>query len=84
VSTVSLVSIGALVGVSSLGNLFTDGLNRSFNDEVVIGIVAIMIVAAVFDTVLVLVGRLVLPWTRLDNMSKRASRRAALKAVTGA
>ncbi|WP_431277229.1 ABC transporter permease [Leifsonia poae] len=84
VSTVSLVSIGALVGVSSLGNLFTDGLNRSFNDEVVIGIVAIMIVAAVFDTVLVLIGRLLLPWTRLDGRSKRASRRAALKAVTDA
>lgn len=84
VSTVSLVSIGALVGVSSLGNLFTDGLNRSFNDEVVIGIVAIMIVAAVFDTVLVLLGRLLMPWTKVDGRSKRATRRAALKAVTGA
>lgn len=84
VSTVSLVSIGALVGVSSLGNLFTDGLNRSFNDEVVIGIVAIMIVAAVFDTVLVLLGRLLMPWTKLDGRSKRATRRAVLKAVTEA
>jgi osmoprotectant transport system permease protein len=84
VSTVSLVSIGALVGVSSLGTLFTDGLNRSFNDEVVIGIVAIMIVAAVFDTLLVLLGRLLLPWTRLDARSRRASRRATLKAVTDA
>jgi osmoprotectant transport system permease protein len=84
VSTVSLVSIGALVGVSSLGNLFTDGLNRSFNDEVVIGIVAIMIVAAVFDTVLVLLGRLLMPWTKLDGRSKRATRRAVLKAVTDA
>ena len=84
VSTVSLVSIGALVGVSSLGNLFTDGLNRSFNDEVVIGIVAIMIVAAVFGTVLVLLGRLLMPWTKLDGRSKRATRRAVLKAVTDA
>ncbi|MFF1879057.1 ABC transporter permease [Leifsonia sp. NPDC058230] len=84
VSTVSLVSIGSLVGVSSLGNLFTDGLNRSFNDEVVIGIVAIMIIAAVFDTALVLLGRLLLPWTRVDHRSKRAARRAALKAVTSA
>ncbi|MFF1632954.1 ABC transporter permease [Leifsonia sp. NPDC058248] len=82
VSTVSLVSIGSLLGVTSLGNLFTDGLNRSFNDEIVIGIVAIMIIALVFDTILVLLGRVLMPWTRVDKRSKRAGRRAALTAVS--
>jgi osmoprotectant transport system permease protein len=84
VSTVSLLSIGSLIGVTTLGNLFTDGLNRYFTDEIVIGIVAIIIVALVFDTILVLLGRLLMPWARLDRRSKRATRRAALKAVTGA
>ncbi|MEO7016705.1 MAG: ABC transporter permease [Leifsonia sp.] len=84
VSTVSLLSIGSLIGVTTLGNLFTDGLNRNFTDEIVIGIVAIIIVALVFDTILVLLGRLLMPWARLDRRSKRATRRAALKAVAGA
>ncbi|MFI5060545.1 MAG: ABC transporter permease [Actinomycetales bacterium] len=84
VSTVSLLSIGSLIGVTTLGNLFTDGLNRYFTDEIVIGIVAIIIVALVFDTILVLLGRLLMPWARLDRRSKRATRRAALKAVAGA
>jgi osmoprotectant transport system permease protein len=83
VSTVSLLSIGSLIGVTTLGNLFTDGLNRYFNDEVIIGIVAIVIVALVFDTVLVLLGRLLMPWTRTDRRSNRSVRRAALKAVSG-
>jgi osmoprotectant transport system permease protein len=84
VSTVSLVSVGALVGVANLGNLFTDGLNRYFPFEVGVGIVAIMLVALVFDLVLVLLGRLLLPWTRADARSRRLGRSHAMKAVTGA
>ncbi|MGN6428163.1 MAG: ABC transporter permease [Leifsonia sp.] len=84
VSTVSLVSVGALLGVPNLGQLFTDGLNRYYPEEVVVGIVMIMIVALVFDLVLVLLGRLLLPWSRLDKRSGRLGRSAAMKAVTGA
>ena len=63
VSTVSLVSIGALVGVSSLGSLFTDGLRRDFTTEIVVGVVLTVVLAVVFDAVLVLAGRLLMPWT---------------------
>jgi osmoprotectant transport system permease protein len=84
VSTVSLVSVGSLIGVSNLGTLFVEGLNRYFPFEVGVGIVAIMIVALVFDLVLVLLGRLLLPWSRLDRRTGRLKRSAALKAVTGA
>ncbi|AGW41515.1 ABC-type glycine betaine transport, permease [Leifsonia xyli subsp. cynodontis DSM 46306] len=84
VSTVSLVSVGALLGVPNLGQLFTDGLNRSYNDEVLVGIVAIMVVALVFDVVLVLLGRLLLPWSRFDRRSGRLGRSSAMKAVAGA
>ena len=62
VSTVSLVSVGALIGVSSLGSLFTDGYNRSFTTEILIGIGATVLVALFFDLVLVLLGRILLPW----------------------
>jgi osmoprotectant transport system permease protein len=84
VSTVSLVSVGALLGVPNLGFLFTDGLNRYYPEEVVVGIVAIMVVALVFDLILVALGRLLLPWSRADRRSGRLSRRAAMKAVAGA
>jgi osmoprotectant transport system permease protein len=67
VSTVSLVSVGAIVGVNSLGSLFTDGFRRSFNTEIVIGIVATVIVALAFDFVLSLAGRLLLPWASLGR-----------------
>lgn len=84
VSTVSLVSVGALLGVPNLGQLFTDGLNRYYPEEVAVGIVLIMVVALVFDLVLVLLGRLLLPWSRLDRRSGRAKRSPAMKAVAGA
>jgi len=84
VSTVSLVSVGALLGVPNLGFLFTDSLNRYYPEEAVVGIVLIMILALVFDLVLVGIGRLSMPWTRADRRSKRLSSRAAMKAVSGA
>jgi len=84
VSTVSLVSVGALLGVPNLGFLFTDSLNRYYPEEAVVGIVAIMILALVFDLILVGIGRLLLPWSRANRRSGRLSRREAMKAVTGA
>ena len=64
VSTVSLVTVGAVLGVSSLGLLFTDGFQRGIIAEVVTGIVATVALALAVDGVLVLAGRLLLPWTR--------------------
>jgi osmoprotectant transport system permease protein len=62
-STVSLVSVGALMGVSSLGSLFTDGFRRNFTTEIVAGVAGTVLLAVVFDAVLVLLGRLLMPWT---------------------
>lgn len=67
VSTVSLVSVGALIGVSSLGSLFTDGYQRDFRTEIVVGIVATVIVALVFDALLVLAGKLLMPWSSVSR-----------------
>jgi osmoprotectant transport system permease protein len=84
VSTVSLVSVGTLVGVSNLGDLFTEGLYRGFVEEVVVGIVGIMLIALVFDAILVLIGRLLLPWQKADNRIRRAERHETVRAVTQA
>lgn len=73
VSTVSLVSVGALIGVSSLGSLFTDGYRRTFDTEIIIGIVATVLVALLFDLLLVLAGRVLLPWASLGRPVRGAA-----------
>lgn len=64
VSTVSLVTVGALVGVSNLGSLFTEGFQRYFNTEIIVGMVLVVTLALVLDTCWVLLGRLLMPWAR--------------------
>ncbi|TQL47326.1 osmoprotectant transport system permease protein [Homoserinimonas aerilata] len=62
VSTIALVSVGALVGSRNLGYLFTNGKQRDFLEEILVGIVATLVIAVVFDVVLVLLGRILMPW----------------------
>ncbi len=62
-STISLVSVGALIGVSSLGTLFTEGFQRSFPTQIIAGLLGTVILAVVFDLILVAAGRLAMPWT---------------------
>lgn len=63
VSTVSMLSVASLIGVSNLGSLFTDGFRRDFQTEIVIGIIGIVVLAVVLDALLTLVGRLLMPWS---------------------
>jgi osmoprotectant transport system permease protein len=69
VSNISLVSVAALLGVGNLGMLFTDGLQRDFVTEVVVGILAILVLALLMDAVLVLLERLLTPWTRAAKVA---------------
>ena len=64
VSTVSLISVGALLGRGGLGRLFNDGFNRDINVEVWSGLIAIVVLALVLDALLVIAGRLLTPWAR--------------------
>jgi osmoprotectant transport system permease protein len=69
-STVSLATIGSVIGVTSLGYLFINGLQRRIPAEVLTGIVSVLLIAVVFDLLLVLLGRLVLPWNRRDRTAR--------------
>lgn len=71
VSNISLVSVGALIGVGGLGQLFTTGFNRNFVTEVVVGIVLSMVLALVADALLLGAGRALSPWNRLGAGSGR-------------
>lgn len=82
VTTISLLSVGSLIGVQSLGYLFLNGYQRTFPTEVVIGIVFTLLLALVFDTILVVLGRLLMPWTRVDARASRRERRGPAMART--
>ncbi|GAB3888637.1 ABC transporter permease [Terrabacter terrigena] len=64
VSNVSIVSVAAIIGVEQLGSLFTDGFNRAFFAPIVTGILACGVLALLFDVIIVVVTRLLTPWTR--------------------
>ncbi|MGI5154863.1 ABC transporter permease [Microbispora sp. CA-102843] len=64
VSSISLVSVGALIGQGGLGNLFIDGWQRQFYTPIVVGIVLIVLLAVLADGLLVLAQRLLTPWSR--------------------
>jgi osmoprotectant transport system permease protein len=80
-STVSLVTLGALVGMSGLGYFFTNGYQRNFATEILVGIVGTILIAVVFDVLLVVAGRILLPWARVDAAARRNARTARTKAV---
>lgn len=61
-STVSLISVGALIGVESLGTLFTEGFQRAFPTEIIAGIVGTVILAVLLDAAVNLLARLAMPW----------------------
>ena len=62
ISGISLASVGQLIGVSSLGYLFIDGLQRSFPTEIYVGLVLIIVLALACDLILVAFRRAVTPW----------------------
>lgn len=64
VSSISLASLGQLIGVSTLGYFFIDGLQRSFPTEIYVGIFLVIALALVADLVLVTIRRLLTPWQR--------------------
>lgn len=77
VSSISLATVGSLVGIHGLGDFFTDGFQRSFPTETITGLVAVLLLAGVFDVILSTIGRILLPWNRRTRLSSRASKALA-------
>nr|WP_315266930.1 ABC transporter permease [Microbacterium lemovicicum] len=84
VSTIALVSVGVLIGSQNLGYLFVNGKARNNLEEVVVGIVASLLIALLFDVILVVLGRVLMPWSKVDRSARRRSRRVALSAPIAA
>lgn len=64
VTNVSLVTVGAVIGVGGLGQLFTSGYQRSYPDQILAGILATLLLAFLFDRLLAWTGSALTPWTR--------------------
>lgn len=67
VSNISLVTVGALLGFGGLGKMFTDGFQRGIPVEIVTGIVLVLLLALVVDSLLLLLGRTLTPWDRVGG-----------------
>jgi osmoprotectant transport system permease protein len=67
VSNISLVSVGALIGVGGLGQLFTRGFQLFYTQPIIVGIVLSVALAGLCDLAIVGLQRLVTPWTRYQR-----------------
>ncbi|WP_022879946.1 ABC transporter permease [Microbacterium sp. B19] len=79
-STIALATVGILVGIQNIGYLFTNGLQRRILPEVFAGVLAAVVIALVIDLLLVVAGRLLMPWTRGTKTVSRQANRTLVKA----
>ncbi|MCU1643590.1 MAG: Carnitine transport permease protein OpuCB [Nocardia sp.] len=77
VTNISMVTVGALIGVGGLGKLFTQGYQRDYPDEIVAGIIVVLVLALVMDRLLYALGRLATPWLRAGAVGGRRAKGAA-------
>lgn len=62
VSSISLATVGQLIGVSSLGYFFIDGEQRDFPTELYVSLVLVIVLALACDLLLVGARRALTPW----------------------
>jgi osmoprotectant transport system permease protein len=67
VANISLVSVGALIGVGGLGQLFTRGFQLFYLEPILVGIILSVLLAGIADLVIVLIQRAVTPWARFQR-----------------
>lgn len=73
VGNISMVTVGALIGVGGLGKLFTQGYQRNYPDEIFAGIIVVLVLALVVDRLLYAVGWLATPWLRVERRAKKTA-----------
>jgi osmoprotectant transport system permease protein len=64
VSNVSIVSVATIIGIPQLGLFFTDGFARNYYDPLIVGIVSCIVLALVFDLVIIGATWVLTPWLR--------------------
>lgn len=64
VSTVALVTVGSIVSYGGLGNLLLSAVGNQFKAQIFAASLLCVVLAVALDVVLVVVQRLLTPWTR--------------------
>lgn len=64
VSNVSLVSVASLLGIAQLGSLFVAGNLANSLTPILLGIIFIVVLALLFDVIILTAIRLLTPWQR--------------------
>ncbi|WP_454792796.1 ABC transporter permease [Mycolicibacterium lutetiense] len=77
VTNISMVSVGSVIGIGGLGTWFTEGYQSNKSDQIIAGIIAIFVLAVVIDTLIMLAGRAITPWTRASRMPRAHRIKAA-------
>jgi osmoprotectant transport system permease protein len=63
-TVIGLVTVTALIGLGGLGQQITYGFNIGYYTPIIVGLVLSVVLAALFDLIIVGVQRLVVPWSR--------------------
>lgn len=71
VTNISMVSVGSVIGIGGLGTWFTEGYQSNKSDQIIAGIIAIFALAVVIDSLIMLAGRAITPWTRSSPKPRR-------------
>ncbi|GGC56786.1 ABC transporter permease [Hoyosella rhizosphaerae] len=79
VANISMVSVGALIGMGAFGSLFTAAAQLDRYELAVTGIIVTIAMALVVDFILMLIQRAATPWTRTGTAMKRRRPVTALK-----
>jgi len=67
VTNISMVAVGSVIGIGGLGTWFTDGYQADKSDQIIAGIIAVFLIAIVIDVLILLIGRIITPWTRTPS-----------------
>jgi osmoprotectant transport system permease protein len=71
VTNISMVSVGAVIGIGGLGTWFTEGYQANKSDQIVAGILAIFVLAVIIDVALMFAGWIATPWVRVSRPGRR-------------
>jgi osmoprotectant transport system permease protein len=71
VTNISMVSVGAVIGIGGLGAWFTEGYQANKSDQIVAGILAIFVLAVIIDVALMFAGWIATPWARVSRPGRR-------------
>ncbi|GAA1553819.1 ABC transporter permease subunit [Kribbella sancticallisti] len=72
VANISMVSVGAVIGIGGLGQLFTEGFQKDFLTPVVVGVILSLLLALLADLLIVGLQRVLTPWARVVSSVKEA------------